>query len=136
MGRISGFRTKAASSTPAPAVSTFQNRYVQLDINASSSQAFSSAIPVPFGATNVTIQFFHNIANIAADPTTISIEQSSDGVNFSEIYSPEAEPFMIASGSTYTTINVIGVLSNFIRFRFDTIQGSYGVISSCNLLFA
>jgi hypothetical protein len=136
MGRINGFITKTAPSSPAPAASTFQNRFVQLDINASSAQAFSPAIPVPFGATNVTIQFFHNIANISGDPTTIAIEQSSDGVNFSEIYSPEAVPFVIGSGSTHTTINVIGVLSNWIRFRFNTIQGSYGVITACNLLFA
>jgi hypothetical protein len=136
MGRINGFLTKTPSATPPAAASTFQSKYVQLDINASRTQAFSPAIPIPLGASNVTIQFFHSIANLSGDPSVISIEQSSDGVNFSEIYSPEAIPFVIASGSTHTTINVIGVLANWIRFRFDTLSGSYGVISACNLLFA
>ena len=136
MARINGILTKSAPASTPSTNSNFQSKFVQLDINANRSQAFSPAIPVPFGASNVTIQFFHNIANIAGDPSVIAIEQSSDGVNFSEIYSPEAIPFVIASGSTHTTINVIGVLSNWIRFRFDTISGSYGVISACNLLFA
>lgn len=136
MGRINGFLTNSSPSVPSVARPAFQSLLVQLNIDATTLLAYSDPVPVPVGATNVTIQFFHTIANNSADPTTISIEQSSDGVNFSAIPTIDLTPFVIGSGSPHTTINIIGVLSAFIRFKFVTIADSYGVINACTILFA
>ncbi len=136
MGRINGFITKSSPSSPSIAKPAFQNILVMLNIPGSNLLAYSEKVAVPAGTTNITIQFFHTIANTTADPTTITVEQSADGENFSPVYSIDSEPFVIGSGSPHTTINIIGVLSAFIRFKFETIPGSYGSINACNVLFA
>ncbi|NCA77971.1 MAG: hypothetical protein EOM90_16720 [Alphaproteobacteria bacterium] len=104
------------------------HRIVPCAIGIDDGDCFTSHIQIPNGATKLTIQFFYS--SIDAD-VTCTLQQSLDGTNFDNIVS-----CVLDHDDTTATLNVVDVLTTWIRFEILVGSATTGVLSRLHLLMS
>ena len=116
----------------------FAHRQINLNIAQPAASGTSQPVMVPDGASKLTIQFFHSLSNPGANAATISLEQSTDGRHFDPCTDASGNPIAISlqSDALSATINLLGLLTLWVRFRYEIHADTTGRLASCNMLFS
>ena len=104
-----------------------------LNLPVSAGNSVTPAIQVPNGATKVTVQFTYS--GLDAD-VVLSMHQSLDGGTFDACLNENDEPVSITLDHQFTsmTLNIIGLLTTWLRFTLQVQDATSGFIEKLNVL--
>ncbi len=110
-------------------------KILPLNIAAAVEPAYTPAILVPDGATYLTAQFIY--APGGDDSPVVTMEQSNDGNHFDAVSDPTGSAVSLAlnSSDTSATLNITGLLAQWIRFSISFAADSTGTVISVTILF-
>ena len=97
------------------------------NIDVADGDAYLDYIQIPDGSMNITTQFAYS--GLDAD-VTVTLQQSLDCKNFDDVAT-----ILLDKDNTSSTVNVLDVLTIWIRYRIVVGEAHTGNISECNLIF-
>ena len=97
------------------------------NIDIADGDAYLDYIQIPDGSMNITTQFAYS--GLDAD-VTVTLQQSLDCKNFDDVAT-----ILLDKDNTSSTVNVLDVLTIWIRDRIVVGEAHTGNISECNLIF-
>ena len=111
----------------------FVRKLIQLNIPASGGNVYSPSYLIPNGSTYITAQF--NYSNLSVD-ASLTLQQSTDGKNFDPVLdiTGEAVKIILDKDNASATINLVNLLTLWIRFQVDFGGSSIGVINTVQYL--
>ena len=111
----------------------FIRKLIPLNIPASGGNANSPAYMIPDGATRITAQFTYT--GLALD-ATLSLLQSTDGKNFDPVLDLAGDPvtLVLDKDNASATVNLVNLLTLWIRFQVDFATGGDGSINAVQYL--
>jgi len=89
--------------------------------------AFLDYVQVPDGALNITAQLSYAGLD---ENVTVTLQQSLDGANFDNVVD-----MVLDKDDTSATLNVMNVLSTWIRFKLTVNDATTGTIKDCYFSF-
>lgn len=104
------------------------HRIVPCAIGIDDGDRNTTNIQIPNGAKTLTIQFFYHDLN--AD-VTCTMQQSLDGSNFDDVV-----PCVLDHNATTATLNVVDVLTTWIRFSISVNSATTGILDRLQLLMS
>ena len=111
----------------------FIRKLIPLNIPASGGNVNSPAYQVPDGSIRITAQFTHS--GLAAD-ATLTLQQSTDGKNFDPVLDLAGDPvtLVLDKDNASATVNLVNLLTLWIRFQVDFAGGGDGLINAVQYL--
>jgi len=111
----------------------FTRKLIPLNIPASGGNVNSPAYLIPNGSTRITAQFIYS--GLAAD-ATLTLQQSTDGKNFDPVLDLAGEPvtLILDKDNASATVNLVNLLTLWIRFQVDFATATAGSLSSVQFL--
>jgi hypothetical protein len=111
----------------------FTRKLTQLNILASGGNVNSPAYLVPNGSTRITAQFTYSGLSVDA---SLTLQQSTDGKNFDPVLDITGEPvtLILDKDNASATVNLVNLLTLWIRFQVDFAASVAGTISSVQYL--
>ena len=100
---------------------------ISCNLSITDGNAYIQAVQVPDGSMNITAQFAYSGLDVNV---TATLQQSLDGKNYDDVVS-----LMLDKDDSSATLNVIEVLSTWVRFYVQVGTASTGVISDCYFSF-
>lgn len=95
--------------------------------NIADGDAYLDYVQVPDGSMNITAQFSYSGLD---DNVTVSLQQSLDGSNFDNVVD-----MVLDKDDTSATLNVMNVLTTWVRFKITVGEAKTGIISDCFFSF-
>lgn len=111
----------------------FTRKIIPLNILALDGNINSPAWMIPDGSSKITAQF--TFSGLAAD-ATLSMQQSTDGANFDPVLDIAGEPvtLVLDKDNASATLNLVNLLTLWIRFHIDFAASGAGSINSVQYL--
>jgi len=111
----------------------FSRKLIPLNIPASDGNVNLPAYIVPDGSSKITAQF--TFSELAAD-ATLSVQQSANGTDFDPVLDISGEPVTLVLGAEKysATLNLVNLLTLWIRFQVDFAASEAGSIQSVQYL--
>jgi len=113
----------------------FTRKLIPLNIPASGGNVNATAYMVPDGSTRITAQFTFSGLTVDA---TLSLQQSTDGKNFDPVLDIAGEPvtLILDKDNASATVNLVNLLTLWIRFQVDFAGSGAGIIQMVQYLTA
>ena len=100
---------------------------INCNLDIANGNAYLDYIQVPDGSMNITAQIAYSGLD---DDVTVSLQQSLDGSNFDDVTS-----MVLDKDDTSATLNVMNVLTTWIRFYVHVGAATTGSIKDCCFSF-
>jgi primase-polymerase (primpol)-like protein len=111
----------------------FVRKLIPLNILASGGNANLPFYMVPNGSSKITVQFkFSDLATNA----TLTLQQSANGSDFDPVFDSSGNPvtLLLDKDKSSATINLVNLLTLWIRFQVDFAAAETGSIDSVQYL--
>jgi len=105
----------------------FSRTKITCNLDIADGNAYMQAVQVPDGSMNITAQFAYSGLDVNVNAT---LQQSLDGKNYDDVVS-----MVLDKDDTSATLNVIEILSIWLRFYVQVGSATEGVISDCYFSF-
>ena len=100
---------------------------ITCNLDIANGDAYLDYVQVPDGSMNITAQFAYSGLD---DNVTVSLQQSLDGSNFDNVVD-----MVLDKDDTSATLNVMNVLTTWVRFKITVGEAKTGIISDCFFSF-
>jgi hypothetical protein len=100
---------------------------ITCNLDIANGNAYLDYVQIPDGSMNITAQFAYSGLD---DNVTVSLQQSLDGSNYDNIVD-----MVLDKDDTSATLNVMNVLTTWVRFKITVGEAKTGIISDCFFSF-
>jgi len=100
---------------------------ITCNLNIADGDTYLDYVQVPDGSMNLTAQFSYSGLD---DNVTVSLQQSLDGSNYDNVVD-----MVLDKDDTSATLNVMNVLTTWVRFKITVGNAKTGTIKDCYFSF-
>ena len=100
---------------------------ITCNLNIAYGNAYLQAVQVPDGSMNITAQFAY--CGLDAN-VTVTLQQSLDNKNYDDVVS-----LVLDKDDTSVSLNVLDVLTTWVRFKVTVGEATEGIVSDCHISF-
>ena len=100
---------------------------ITCNLNIADGNAYLQAVQVPDGSMNITAQFAY--CGLDAN-VTVTLQQSLDNKNYDDVVS-----LVLDKDDTSVSLNVLDVLTTWVRFKVTVGEATEGIVSDCHISF-
>ena len=101
---------------------------ITCNLGIAAGNAYLDYVQVPDGSMNITAQFAYSGLD---DNVTVSLQQSLDGSNYDNVVD-----MVLDKDDTSATLNVMNLLTTWIRFYLQVGAATTGTIKECFFSFS
>ena len=112
-----------------------KRQHILLSIEAAAEPVLSVPVMVSPGKM-ITLQFLCSLT--AAEATIVTLLQSTDGLHFDIVSDASGDPLTLPldPSDNSATLNIINLLTQWLRFHIEFPEGETGAVHSVNLITA
>jgi hypothetical protein len=100
---------------------------ITCNLDIADGDAYLDYVQVPDGSMNITAQFSYSGLD---DNVTVSLQQSLDGSNYDNVVD-----MVLDKDDTSATLNVMNLLTTWVRFYLQVGEAKTGIIKDCYFSF-
>ena len=100
---------------------------ISCNLDIAEGNAYLQAVQVPDGSMNITAQFSYSGLDVNI---TATLQQSLDGKNYDDVVD-----VVLDKDDTSTTLNILELLTTWLRFYVQVGSAKEGIITECYFTF-